>query len=326
MIIGLTDRPASFPQIGTLRKGAPKPENSNKPGADLKYFRFDCDDGEAAGLFAETYGPEPVAIRVYVPFKTTDENFDAWREEWTASSLKHRCDGQTCVRWLTPQGTYSAEPKPCPGNCKQVGRLQVIIPELKRMAFVTVLTTSIHDILEIHSNLLALESARGDLRGIPLILKRAPREISTPSGSNGQRARREKWLITIEAQPQWVELQLTAQERAALPQAAPLALPEWEGDEEEVEDPDPVMSKTEILDAIARLWPQHGARRGGKLVPFEDYIHQRKGVTDPRQLTLEQAQTILAGLQEASIAAERRKPEPATHVAEVVTEPETVAV
>lgn len=301
MIRGLTDRPASFPQIGVLRKGAPKPEVGNKPGADLKHFRFDCDDQDAAKLFAGHYGAEPVAIRVFVPHATTDENFDAWREEWTASSLKHRCDGQVMVRWLQPNGTYSTEPKPCTGGCKQVGRLQVIIPELRRMAFVTVLTTSIHDILQIHSNLLALESARGDLRGIPLILKRVPREISTPSGSNGQRARREKWLISIEAAPQWVDLQLQAQERAALPGAQPLALPEWDGEDDE-EEAKPDYVNDETLRAIQKLWPEYGQKLGGKSVSFADYLHQKKGITAPGYMPQEDAEKMLGWLQSKALA------------------------
>jgi len=232
-IVGLTDRNAGFPQIGVLRKGAPKPERG--PGRDLEHFRFDGDDEDASLAFRSIYGDEPRAVRVFVPYATTDENFEAWREDWVASSLKHRCDGQICVRWLTGNGSYSTEPIPCPGGCKQVGRLKVIIPELRRMAFVTVLTTSIHDIMEIHANLAALESARGDLRGIPLILRRVPREISTPNG-DGKRVRRQKWLINIEAQPDWVELQLAAAAEAARPilaTASPaLALPAWDEEDE----------------------------------------------------------------------------------------------
>lgn len=224
-IIGLTDRGASFPQIGVLRKGAPKPETGNRPGADLNHFRFDTDDADAANAFAAVYGAEPRAIRVFVPYRTTDENFEAWQEAWTAGALQHRCDGKTCVRWLTPQQTYSSAPKPCPGGCKPAGRLRVIIPELRRMAYVMVLTTSIHDIITIQENLEALEAARGDLRGIPMLLRRVPREISMPDDRNGKRVRREKWLLTIEAQPQWVDLQIAAQERAALPAPLP-ALPE----------------------------------------------------------------------------------------------------
>jgi hypothetical protein len=236
-IKGLTDRAPSFPQIGVLRKGAPK--TGNAPGRDLKYFRFTTDDEQAAESFAHFYGLEPQVVRIFVPFKTAAENFEAWQEDWAASSLKHRCDGQTCVLWLTPRGEYSQEPKPCPGGCKPTGRLKVVIPELKRLAFVTVLTTSIHDIIEITENLQALEGTRGDLRGIPLLLRRVPRKISTP-GDNGKRARREKWLIHIEAQPQWVELQLAAAQEAALPKAnvQQFALPPAPIDDDSDDDED----------------------------------------------------------------------------------------
>src|SRR5262245_40522860 len=115
MIIGLTDRAPAFPELGVLRKGAAKPDSGNKPGADLKHFRFDSDDADAAKLFKEIYGDEPRSIRVLVPFATVDENFEAWREAWTASSLQHRCDGRMTVRLLTQRGTYTDEPKPCPG-------------------------------------------------------------------------------------------------------------------------------------------------------------------------------------------------------------------
>jgi hypothetical protein len=213
-ILGLTDRSAAFPQLGVLRKGAPKPEG-NRPGQDLKHFRFDTDDEQALADFSAAYGETPTSIHVYLPFATTAENFEAWQEAWTAGALQHRCDGQTCVRTLV--GTkYSDAPTPCPGGCKPAGRLKVIIPELRRLAYVMVLTTSIHDIMTIQANLEALEVLRGNLRGIPLILSRRPREISTPDAS-GKRVRREKWLITIEAAPTWVDLQLTAMERAALP-------------------------------------------------------------------------------------------------------------
>lgn len=223
-IIGLTDRGASFPRIGVLRKGAPKPERG--PGADLKHFRFDSDDAAATARFAEAYGDEPNYISVYLPYATTAENFQAWQEAWSASSLHHRCDGVTTELWLMPDGkTYGRTPKPCPGGCKPTGRLMVIVPELKRFAYVTVLTTSIHDIMELQANMEATESLRGDLRGIPFILSRKPRQISTPRG-DGKRARTEKWLLSIEPSPGWVAHQLVAMERAALPTGSTKLLPD----------------------------------------------------------------------------------------------------
>jgi hypothetical protein len=271
-IKGLTDRAASFPQIGILRKGAPKPERG--PGRDLKYFRFDTDDAAAASAFRTVYGDEPTSVRVYLPFAGAAENFEAWQEHWTAGALQHRCDGETCVLWLQGQ-RYSTQAAPCPhralskderDRCKPTGRLKVVIPELRRLAYVTVLTGSIHDIIALTEQLAALEQLRGDLRGIPLILRRTPREISMPS-SNGKRTRVEKWMISIEAAPSWVDLQLQAQERAALPSGAParplLPAPAadtssgevWPDDEAE-DEPEPTRATREQLTELRDLWRQ----------------------------------------------------------------------
>lgn len=218
----LTERAASFPIIGTIRKGAPKP-NEKQPGRDLTHFRFTAVDPAAATLFQNNYGDKPTEIRVYLPFPTADENFSTWQEEWVAGGLVHRCDGVECVLWYDKQaGGYSQQRKPCPGGCKQVGRLSVVIREFQRLALVTVLTTSKHDIMELWGNLTAAQVLRpSGLTGIPFVLCRRPRMISTPSGPNGQRARREKHLLTIEPDPAWVQHQLAAMQRAATPGLAP---------------------------------------------------------------------------------------------------------
>jgi len=248
-IKGMTDQVrAQFPRIGTLRKGAPKPKDGNKPGQDLKWFRFVTDDAEAEAAFHAAFGDNPARINVMLPFGTTDENFDAWMEEWGAGSLKHRCDGETCIVWQE-DGVYHEpgrcktcgevhETRPCPGGCKPTGRLMVIVPDLARLAYVQVLTTSKHDILELTANLRAAEDTARmmgrDLRGIPFILTRVPREISTPRG-NGNRVRVEKWLLHIEPAPSWVALQIEAAQRMALPMldAPAHELPEPNGDDDE---------------------------------------------------------------------------------------------
>lgn len=220
-ILGMTDRGASFPRIGELRKGAPK--STNSPGRDLNYFRFTSQSDDVLNQFSSVYGDEPKEVHCFLPYATTDENFEAWIEEWGAGSLKWRGNGQTLVIWQKSDGTYSQEPKPQPANGgKQVGRLKVILPALGRLAYVVALTTSTNDIVELHANLTAYEALRGDLRGIPFILSRVPRMISTPSKDG--RVRREKWLLHIEAAPEWVQAQLSVMERDALPGGA-LALP-----------------------------------------------------------------------------------------------------
>ena len=94
-IKGLTDRQAAFPEIGGIRKGAPKP-NAKQPGPDLKYFRvdFDAQEAAAAATFAKVYGAQPTELNILFPFNEIERNFDAWRETYTAGALLHRCDGE----------------------------------------------------------------------------------------------------------------------------------------------------------------------------------------------------------------------------------------
>lgn len=208
------NKEASFPKLGTLRKGAPKPERG--PGRDLNYFRFDPIDAQTGKDFADHYGDEPRSINVFLPYATTDENFQCWQEEYSASELKHRCDGEFVYERDKRTGQLVKTDRPCPGNCQEVGRLTVIIPELKRFAYVTVLTGSAHDLAELLSNLQAIEMLQRDLRGIPMVLRRVKRMISTPM-QDGKKRRVEKWLLNIEVAPQWARSMLTSMERHAMP-------------------------------------------------------------------------------------------------------------
>ena len=218
-IKGLTNQAPQFPLTGELRKGAPKPEQGNRPGKDLTYFRFTSDLEDVTEASEAAYDGEPRLINVFLPFRYVDENWEAWQEEWIAGGLKHRCDGEYVVRMLGDDGEY-VDPDPgtvkCPGKCKPSGRLKVIIPELGRLAYVMVLTTSKWDIHNLDGQLRALYEIKQDLRGIPLQLRRRPERKSMPQGK--KRVRREMWLLSIEAAPTYVQLQLAAQEAAALPQ------------------------------------------------------------------------------------------------------------
>ena len=266
MIKGLTtDRAAQFPRIGTLRKGGEKPERG--PGRDLDHFRFDTEDARAAAMFEAAYGKQPRRVNVYLPYATTDGNFQAWQESWTASTLNHRCDGETTYTY-GDDGHLVSTGQPCPdlqklatdrNRCKQVGRLQVIIPELERFAYVTVLTSSKHDIIALSEQLMAIEALRkGDMRGIPLALSRNEREIAMTDPRDGSRKRVTKWMLAIEVAPEWAAMQLEAMRRAALalPAPAPVA-PQLPAPELRVID----RETGEIIERPAHMSP----------LPFEEF-------------------------------------------------------
>lgn len=243
-IYGLTDRGMAFPEIGSIRKGAPKTD-PKRPGPELPHFRVEIDAKEQSAIskFNALYGDTPDSILVILPFDEIDRVWDAWREKYVAGAMIHRCDGKNVqysinpatgervvVGWLRVD---NGEAQPCqikdlpkPQCCIPVGRLKVIIPALNRLAYFVVHTTSIHDIINISAQLEAIRTINGGhIAGVPLMLKRVPKEISTPSGENGKRARRIKYLISIEVDPVWGNAKFAALNMAAMPQlVAPIKI------------------------------------------------------------------------------------------------------
>lgn len=226
-IKGLTDNVTPrFPRLGKLRKGGEK-NAKGQYGPDLDHFRFTSENPAIVQAFRDAYGAQPVALHVYLPYPQVDMNFATWKEQWSAGGLMHRCDGETCQIWRTPQGTYSQQPKPCPGGCDEVGRLTVILPELIRAGFVgyvTLETHSLHDLMNMTATLLAVAQERVNdprgLQGIEFVLRRKQETISTP-GKDGQRVRRDKWLVSLEPVASWAQTYLALSAGASLAIEAP---------------------------------------------------------------------------------------------------------
>lgn len=313
MAIKRLAREASFPNIGRLRKGGEKEVKTitkngqtkeiETYGKDLTYFRFDTDDERAAKMFHAVYGEQPATINVYLPHQTAEQNFTCWQEAYVAGGLTHRCDGETCVIWLD-NGKYRTDPKPCPGGCKEVGRLMVIIPELQRFAYVTAETHSIHDIIRLQENLQAVEFLRGDLRGIPFILKRTPVEISTPT-PDGKRARREKWLLSIEVDPAWAALQLESMHRAALTvngvtDESRMLTTSYVEEDDDVEDGEVVTVDTTSMDALGK------ELYGAKWVEVRQHNIDR--VSGGAPLTQEHIDKLISGMR--TLKTKRTAPPP----------------
>lgn len=259
-IKGLTDRGLSFPEIGQIRKGAPK--QPNRPGEDLTYFRviFDEKETEAARIFQEVYKEKPEEIRIFLPFNELPRMWDAWYEGYTAGRLVARADGEYFT-WLIDTETgevlvkggidvktgapRSFDPKKAVGYytnsktgkkepvyAKPIGRLKVIIPELQRAAYLTVMTTSVWDIIHISEQFEAFSHLNnGQIAGIPFVLRRRPKMISCPDPNNpGLKVRRKKSLLSIEADPDWVKRSLSHYKKLALPGNGLPLLPEGEDD------------------------------------------------------------------------------------------------
>ncbi|PZV02434.1 MAG: hypothetical protein DCF32_15035 [Leptolyngbya sp.] len=245
-IKGLTGQGRSFDEIGKLRKGGPKQQLKDKEtgaplfdsktkqplmgyGKDLDHFRFDSDDSDATAKFRAAFGEAPQAVDVMLPYPTTEENFMTAMEHYGAGGIEIRCDRE----WKSGvrvggrfmkcfPGKVACERREdddkCTAGCKEVGRLKLIIPALERFVYVTAETHSINDIVRLDKQLADIEHHFGRLNGIPLVLTKRLVSVSTPNGKG--RARRPKWLLSLEVSPKWARLQLQSRQNLALSQAA----------------------------------------------------------------------------------------------------------
>lgn len=245
-IIGLTDRGLEFAIIGKIKKGT-REERTTQAGKkymkpiDLDYFRVIIDERETDAIeaFRLQYGDQPRELNIFFPFNRPDKFWDAWLKAFTASRQWAVSDGEYMQYMLDPQ---TAEP--CIVNGKDVvtgervphiekpkglngvdlewkasGKLNVIIPELERAAYLTFYTSSVYDILHISAQLKAItEFTNGQLAGIPFLLKRRPQTISVPKGKNTtDKIKVEKWLVDLELHPAYVKAKMIEYKRIAMP-------------------------------------------------------------------------------------------------------------
>jgi len=231
----------------------------------------------------------PARIVAVFPFSDAFRCWDFWYEAYIASRMVARSDGERFVRLIDPQtggikvsngetfipytqgqvvGTYTnTKGKVTEIKCKPVGRLKVVLPELVRMCFMTIFTTSIYDISRITSQLRGLDLIARNIpqsngvAGIPLAITRRMTEITwtQPDGS----ARRVKSaLLNIEPDPDWVEKMLKRLSDMALPggeahnllpssEFAMDAPPQLDTEEGGEEEPEPVSHLSEETKAAA---------------------------------------------------------------------------
>lgn len=220
-IKSLTTRQARFPLLGKIRKGGEKKENLKRPGTlisgdDLEYFRIDSDIQGINEKFTAIYGKEPKQLDCLLPFPYTDQVFPCWMEQWSDKDLKTsglmiRCDEEKQVIYQQAGKMIATNPIPCKRQqspdgsyqgckCKQVGRLQIVLPKLGELGYFEVETHSKWDIIGLTEQLLAIETSAGSLIGIPFLLERGPRELSYPL-HDGKRGRKTFSLLSIRVHP-----------------------------------------------------------------------------------------------------------------------------
>jgi len=214
-------RDSALPEIGRIRKGAPKTEQGYV-GRSLDYFRFtphEKEDLELTQRFAHVFGNEPKAISGYLAYATVDSAFVAWNEIYTEKGIQRQCDSKSISLLRQGDGSLAnytefppnqrpmcarAQNMQC--ECSSVGRLFLTIPQLKRWGAVTLVTSSKNDIVHIYQVLHHLQETiqnlNVELNQIPMRISRFNKELSV--NKNGQLQKFNVALIRIEPHPDWV--------------------------------------------------------------------------------------------------------------------------
>lgn len=198
-----TDSAAGLPCIARLYKGDEKEKKINSKGKeyevmgrDLDYFRVEFeppyDEPQyeyVRQIWLELYGDKPTEFEpVMLAAATVEEAFQSWKEDWTATTMLHRCDGEHQKNWFNPDTqTYMTAKIACAApkcQCKPVGRMRLLLPEFIQaagvMGYISVSTHSLYDILTVHRYLSFIQSQYNRLTGVPFIFGRAEREVSAP--------------------------------------------------------------------------------------------------------------------------------------------------
>lgn len=186
---------AGLPRIARLYKGAPKPENGRQPGKDLNHFRieFELQYADLSAIWTELYGDKPTEFAgIMLAGNTVDDVYDFWYEDWTATTLLHRCDGEEQHKWWNKEAAmYQTSRIACakdgqqPCACKMIGRLEFFIPEFVDatgvLGKISATTHSTSDVLTTYKYLRDMQALYKGLSGVPFVFGRAPRTMSVPN-------------------------------------------------------------------------------------------------------------------------------------------------
>lgn len=241
---------AEFPKIGTIRKGdskeSGKPLNKRDLGPVFRVVFNGTDERtvEAQERFVARYGslqPEEIDAIFTVDSPEEGNTWRFWLEAYDKGALvlqtdgnwiqyqRNRKTGQAVVRNGRDVETedrvrygggpaysyYSQKNKvDVPVYPKAHGYLRILVPALRRLAYLELRTTSFWDCDNIDKNLHAIAHTHGSLKGIPCIIRRRLTPVSKPL-PDGKRFFDDEWLVYVEAAPEWVDDKLAQLEAGA---------------------------------------------------------------------------------------------------------------
>ena len=182
-IEGLSNR-RRLPRAGTIRLGIKKTHETSKKEYPCEVDYFVCPH-----LVQMKYGPKPKELVIMFPVEDELIFFPQFYNCYGKGILLCRGDGIDGTFWNFEKGDFDQRKCPCEklekNECRPVGRLQFLLPEIKEAVGVwQINTSSKNSIIDINSSIDFVRGIIGRVAMIPLVLKREPIETHRIEGKD----------------------------------------------------------------------------------------------------------------------------------------------
>jgi len=227
-IEGLSHR-RRLTRAGIIRLGI----KDKKPGG--KEYPKEVDYFVCPPLVREVYGTHPKELIIMFPVEDETMFFSQFYKLYGNGILLCRGDGIEGTFWDFDKGDFAKRACPCDrmkkGDCKPVGILQFMLPEVKESVGVwQISTSSKNSIIDINSGIDFVRGVAGRVAMIPLILKRDLTETHRIEGNNIKKGKH--YTMKLSLAMSLVEIQRIGQ----LPPSQALLLPTPDESQEAISD------------------------------------------------------------------------------------------
>lgn len=172
-----------LPRLGKIRLGIK--EVSEKAG---KEYPVEVDYFVAPQKVQDVYGEKPKELNIMFPVENPEVFFQQYYKRYGYSLLRCKGDGEIAYTWDEEKGGMKSISCPCEkldsGDCKQIGTLQFLLPNVPGAGVWQITTSSKNSIIDINSSIDFIKSVCGRIRMIPLVLRRV--ETKTQRLENGK--------------------------------------------------------------------------------------------------------------------------------------------
>ena len=240
-----------LPRLGKIHLGVKKTASSGKEyPAEVDYFV--CPE-----KVQTAFGEKPKELRIMFPVNSAEVFFPQWYKCYGASALKCKGDGEKAFTWDEERGGLKEIPCPCPkleaGECKQVGIIQFMIPEVAGAGVWQITTSSKNSIINLNSSIDFVRAICGRVNMIPLILKREEQVMTRTEGGKPKKSTHYTMRIDIDKNGTMGQLQEAAQIKPEM-----------------VLLPPPDETKDDLL------YPENGFNPEGASAGEDKYVHGAK--------------------------------------------------